>query len=275
MIGSNQPNVTKVMNKLEQQLGCTLFIRSNKGVSLTAEGQMLYDRVKIAFEQIRQAECELERDTSYESGVVSIGASSSAIHGALLDILCEYHVNHPNVRIRLSNYSTPQALQALKQGVVDFCVITSPADIPKGLTMTKIRRFSEILIAGEDYEVDDTSDMTIEKLSEMPIISLAEETATYEYYTKLFAEHDRQFNPDIQAGTSAQLILLIKNNLGIGFVPEFMAAASEKEGKIKRLKLADRLPYRYICLVEDQDKGISAAASTLKRQIKERNYNPQ
>ena len=34
---SNQPNITHFMNNLENQLGCRLFIRSNRGVTLTRE----------------------------------------------------------------------------------------------------------------------------------------------------------------------------------------------------------------------------------------------
>ena len=38
VLGSNQPNITHTMNKLEDQLHCVLFIRSNRGVTLTPDG---------------------------------------------------------------------------------------------------------------------------------------------------------------------------------------------------------------------------------------------
>ena len=38
VLGNNQPNITHTMNKLEDQLHCVLFIRSNRGVTLTPEG---------------------------------------------------------------------------------------------------------------------------------------------------------------------------------------------------------------------------------------------
>ena len=43
-LGNNQPNITRCMNNLEQDLGCKLFVRTNHGVSLTPEGQRLYSR---------------------------------------------------------------------------------------------------------------------------------------------------------------------------------------------------------------------------------------
>ena len=35
---NSQPNITRTMNNLETELGCKLFVRSNKGISLTTEG---------------------------------------------------------------------------------------------------------------------------------------------------------------------------------------------------------------------------------------------
>ena len=34
-LGNSQPNITRAMNCLEQQLGCSLFIRNNRGIQLT------------------------------------------------------------------------------------------------------------------------------------------------------------------------------------------------------------------------------------------------
>ena len=40
------------MKILEHELGCMLFIRTKKGVSLTPEGEALYDHVSLACEEI-------------------------------------------------------------------------------------------------------------------------------------------------------------------------------------------------------------------------------
>ena len=41
---NSQPNITRAVRKLEEELGCSLFIRSNRGVRLTVEGEKLYGR---------------------------------------------------------------------------------------------------------------------------------------------------------------------------------------------------------------------------------------
>ena len=75
LLDNNQPNITRVMNNLEDELGCKLFVRSNRGITLTPEGERLYEHVAVAYEQLKMGEEELRRDVSLESGMVTIAAS--------------------------------------------------------------------------------------------------------------------------------------------------------------------------------------------------------
>lgn len=268
MLGSNQPNVTKVMNKLEQQTGCTLFVRSNKGIALTAEGRRLYEHVRVAYGQLMIAEDELEKASGLENGIINIGASETALHGILLSVLRGFHEDHPNVRIHLSNYNTPQALQALRQNIVDFCVITAPPDIPKDCRAVNIMEYAEYLVASDDFVCNRKDDVfMLETLAEFSLIALEEGTGTYEHYNRVFAEHGCQFSPDIQVATSDLLLPLIENNLGIGFVPEFMIEGKGGGKRLTQLHLKEEMPARKICLVENRNKSLGIAAEALKKAI--------
>ena len=70
-LGSGQPNVTRAMNCLEQQTHCTLFIRTNRGVQLTPEGEMLFTHVEAAISQIQTAETELNAHSGLEHGSIN------------------------------------------------------------------------------------------------------------------------------------------------------------------------------------------------------------
>ena len=76
ILKNNQPNITRCMNNLESELGCKLFIRSHQGVTLTAEGEKVYERVAVAYEQLRTVEEELALERSLESGLITIAYSS-------------------------------------------------------------------------------------------------------------------------------------------------------------------------------------------------------
>ena len=53
ILGSNQPNITRAIKKLEAALGCKLFVRSNQGARLTPEGEKLYAHIALAFGHIQ------------------------------------------------------------------------------------------------------------------------------------------------------------------------------------------------------------------------------
>lgn len=78
VLHNNQPNITRCMNNLETELGCHLFVRSNRGVSLTPEGQKLFNHVAIAFEQLELGETELKRDQSLTSGLISSSCNNTS-----------------------------------------------------------------------------------------------------------------------------------------------------------------------------------------------------
>ena len=63
---NNQPNITRCMNIMESELGCTLFIRSHRGIKLTPEGEQLYAHVAIAIQQISSGNDELNRTKKSE-----------------------------------------------------------------------------------------------------------------------------------------------------------------------------------------------------------------
>ena len=78
-LGSSQPNVTRAMNCLEQQINSTLFVRNNRGIQLTPEGEKLYIRVTAAMTQLMAAEEELADSASLSHGSISIGASETCL----------------------------------------------------------------------------------------------------------------------------------------------------------------------------------------------------
>ena len=138
VLGNNQPNITHAMNRLESQLNCVLFIRSNRGVTLTPEGELLYSRIASAAVQIQDAEEELSASATLEHGAISISATETALNIYLSEKLRAFHTEYPGIRLRISNHSTPQAVQAVRNGEVDFAIITTPAEVENGLKMVEL-----------------------------------------------------------------------------------------------------------------------------------------
>ena len=257
VLGNNQPNITHSMNRLESQLNCVLFIRSNRGVTLTPEGELLYSRIASAAVQIQDAEEELSASATLEHGAISISATETALNIYLSEKLRAFHTEYPGIRLRISNHSTPQAV---KNGEVDFAVISTPAEIESGLKMVELKSFYEVLVGGKTFTALASQNLTLKELGNYPLISLSDESMTRSFYRQFFLEHDALLKPDTEAATTDQMLTLVKSELGLAFVPEPMAKDPLERGEIVQLHLQEIIPTRSICLVYDHHRPLNTAA---------------
>ena len=260
ILKNNQPNITRCMNNLESELGCKLFIRSHQGVTLTAEGEKVYERVAVAYEQLRTVEEELALERSLESGLITIGASETALRLMLLSRLEHFHTRYPHVRLRISNHSTPQAVQAVRNGEVDFAIVTTPAEVENGLKMVELMSFYEVLVGGKTFTALASQTLSLKELAGYPLICLNEESMTRSFYRQFFLEHDAVLKPDTEAATTDQMLTLVKSELGLAFMPEPMAAPLLASGELVQLHLQEIIPSRSICLVYDHHRPLNTAA---------------
>lgn len=266
-LANNQPNVTRMIKALEVNLGCTLFVRSHKGVVLTPEGEKLYAHVKIAVENIMVGEEELAHHKGLQKGIISIGASEVALRCLLLPILDKYRCMYPGVKFKISNYSTPQAISALQNGLADIAVVTTPLDSSDKIDIIKICEFQECAVCGEAYSHLTTKALSLSDLTAFPLICLNTETKTYSFYTKLFHQYNLEMRPDIEVATADQILPMVRNNLGIGFVPEDFLSETSENKEIYTLTLEQKIPSRFICLVKNKKLSLSIAAKELEKMI--------
>lgn len=267
-LGSNQPNVTRVMKLLEGQLNCRLFVREARGVSLTEEGERLYAHVEIAYRQLLNAQEEISRTDLQKGGTVEIGATETALHLLLLDALRNFKGEYPAVRIKIHNYTTPEAVKHLVNGKLDLAVITTPFEVPETVSRVKLMDFEEILAGGTQYA--DLSRRPVEpgEVKRHPWISLGRGSATYQLYKDFFISRKIDLEPDMEVATSDLMLPLIEYNLGIGFVPETLALPLVKEKKLVRIALSCPIPKRSIQMISDRGRAKSLAADTFYQYLK-------
>ncbi len=265
MLHGSQPNISRAIKLLEHDLGCLLFVRSNRGIALTPEGERLYSHIKIAVEQIQTAEEELKMLAGLHRGVVSVGASETALHLLLLPALKKFRQTHPEIRIRIRNHLTSQAIESVRQGLVDFAVVASPADIPDSLTATSLTDFQDILIGGNAFSSLSGQTHTLRDICGYPLVCLGESTMSHRFYDDFYRANGLTLRPEFEAATTDQILPMVKNNLGLGFLPEKLAQDALDTGDICRITLREPIPLRGIFLVENRERPLTIAAGALKK----------
>lgn len=267
-LGSNQPNITRIIKLLESQLNCRLFLREARGISLTEEGELLYSHVEVACRHLWNAQEEICRQDSRRCGTIEIGATETALHLFLLDVLHDFKLEYPAIRIKIHNHTTLETVKHLLSGNLDFAVITTPFKVPKTISCEKILDFKEILVGGTQYMELCKTPLELKEVKKYSWIGLGRGSATYHFYKDFFIEHGIDLEPDMEVATSDLMLPLIEYNLGIGFVPELLALPLLEEKKLVQIPLDCNIPKRSIQIISDKERGKSLAADTFYKYLK-------
>ena len=95
-----QPTLSRQMADLERQLGCPLFVRTNRATTLTADGMRLRQRAEEIMQLVEQTEDEMGTKREV-AGVVRIGAGETQAMRVLTDAFAELRRDHPRVTCQL------------------------------------------------------------------------------------------------------------------------------------------------------------------------------
>ena len=261
---NNQPNLTRAIKTLESELGCPLFIRNNRGMKLTPEGERLFEHIRIAFESIEAGEAEIIESRNLEKGTVFVAASEVALHCVLLPVLKQYRTLYPGIRLKISNHSTPQAVDAIKNGIADIAVVTTPTLPSAMIEEVTVRKFHEVAVRSAAFSELLGEKVGFAELLSYPMISLGTQTKSFELYSDFFAEEGLHYHPETEAATADQILPMVKADLGIGFIPrEFLQGV---EG-VFVIETEKPLPEREIRIVKRHEQTLSIAAKELERLI--------
>lgn len=134
-----QPNLSLQIRKIEEALGHALFIRTTRGVTLTAAGAFLAGRteeLQTRFDDMLQA---AQRIGKGEEGTLSVGFSGSAMYGPLPFVLDRFRRRYPKVRVQLREMYAPEQVPLLLDGTLDVGFIRD-GSANEGLRMTPLSR---------------------------------------------------------------------------------------------------------------------------------------
>lgn len=109
----SQSAVSQAIKNLEIKIGAQLFLRQNRNLRLTREGELLLTHIEQAYNFIKAAENKLEELRSLETGEIRIGASDTVCKYYLLPYLEEFSRNYPKVKIQFLNRTSPQIIEIL------------------------------------------------------------------------------------------------------------------------------------------------------------------
>lgn len=252
----SQPAISQSIKKLEDQLGGTLFLRSNKGMELTEEGKMFYEYVKGALELISNAEHEFTSFKDLSKGEIKIGCSATLTKLVLMDALRDFHIDYPNVNIIITNGLTSNLINDLKLGKLDLVIYNESNIKETNLNLERIKTLKQGFIYNPEFFKDDIN--TFEELNNIPLILQKEESNSRKLLDYIASENNVKLIPKMEV-VSQDLITEFSNaGLGIGFVIINLAKKNFKN--LKELSINKEIPNISVYLATNKYVSLTFAS---------------
>ena len=259
----SQPAVSQSLRQLEKSLGVSLFARASRGVKLTGEGQLLYSYVEKGYEQIEQGVEKVSRMQNLELGEIHIGASDMTLRFYLLPFLEVFHDRYPDVKVIVTNAPTPETLKLLREGKIDFGVVSTPFEADRDISAVPVREIEDVFVAGRRFISYKNKMLDFQELERLPMIFLEKNTSTRSYMDRYLAGNGVALQPEFELATSDMIVQFALRSLGVGCVVRDFAKEALDSGLLFELRFNKMIPKRSFCVVTSGRLPLSAAADRL------------
>lgn len=177
-----QQAVSKQIQNLEQELGTSLFIRTQAGVEPTEYAHMLEEKVREMLPELDDLVRSIrDRDTRV-SGVVALGVQCwQMAQGSNLryEVLEQFRQCYPQVRLTVENLSPGMCYKGVLDRRLDLCVAVQPRQV-KDLELTPLRRSEWYMLMARDHPLAGRKVLEVGDLSGQRVIIAGEEKTSRE-----------------------------------------------------------------------------------------------
>ena len=131
VLHTSQPNLSRQLNDLEEEVGRKLFERGSRRITLTEEGMFLYKRAKEIVELLERTETDLTLFNEVTSGDVYIGAAETHAMRLIGHAIQSLREVHPQIMYHFFSGSTVEVKEQLDKGLLDFAILVDQVDPQK------------------------------------------------------------------------------------------------------------------------------------------------
>ncbi len=263
----SQPAISQAIKKLENQLGGTLFLRSNKGMELTKEGEMFFDYVKGALELIGNAENEFSSFKKLDKGEIKIGVSATLTKIVLMNSIKRFHQDYPNIKINITNDLTKNLLIDLEKGKLDFVIYNEGEVNNSNIESVILREIKQGFIYNPNYYKD-----TVKKLEDLmncpliPLILQKKESNSRKFLDSFMLKNKLSLVASTEVVSQELVIDFTDAGLGIGF--SFIDFALKKYPNLKELDINKKIPSTKVFLSKNKHINLPFASKKFIEYLK-------
>jgi DNA-binding transcriptional LysR family regulator len=236
----SQPSVTVSIQKLEEELGITLFDRNQKQFTLTAEGQIYLQRVDDILTRLHDSILEMKDYRTLQQGSIRIGITPTVGAALFPYIFTKFQQAYPHVKMTVIEQGSLAVRNQLENGNLDVGILIL-SNMPPRLETACIMTGQILVCLPTNHSLEKQSTISFSKLSKERFILFKEDTYSRQLILEQCLKH--QFTPQIIFSSSQieTILGLVEQGAGISFLLDTIV---EKKLNILSRPLTDPLLIR-------------------------------
>ncbi len=215
-----QPNLSKHIAQMEEEIGVQLFVRTKRSVNLTEAGKMLFDELDGVPQQIENAFEQARALGRGENGRIAIGIlEGQELTAALLKKLEDFEIQYPHIEIILERAGFSRLRAGLATGCYDAIItmcfdITSTQEFNYNILLS---RGGGVIAINHKNPMSEKNNLSLSDLKDENFVVISPEESP-QGYSRFISECSRSgFTPKItrKLNSLESLMLCVEAGLGI------------------------------------------------------------
>jgi DNA-binding transcriptional LysR family regulator len=251
-----QPSLSHQIKMLEAELGEQLLERRGRRANLTEAGRIVLAQTEQILRCIEQIEQDLASLKGLHRGCIHIGASDTTCLYILPGVVQVFRSRFPGIEIHLTNRTSNEIVTLLKEGLIDFGIVTLPVSDPQ-VAVEPLMWLEDVAICRRDHPLATQNTVSPADLAHYPLLLLERGSTSRSLLDQRFAAAG--IAPEvIELGSIEVVKRYVAINLGISIVPKISVVGEVEAGLLQAIVLS-WLPPRGVGLVQRRNGYISAA----------------
>ena len=231
-----QPTVSAHIQNLENELETVLLNRSNKTITLTDSGKILYDHAIYILNNCKRAIYDIKEYSGKIEGLIDIACSSIPETYILPQFMKSFSSKYPDVKFSISHYDSQFAISEILNERVSFGLVGSKVNNPQ-IKYMNLLDDKLILITPANFEIEnDNGEIDIDELYNFNFIMRKEGSGTRDLIFKTLKKRNfatSKMNILAHVESNESIKEMVKLGLGVSFISKRSAIEYIKNGSLK------------------------------------------
>ncbi len=232
---------------MEDDLGVALLLRERRGVSATPAGRTLLHHARLVLRQMEHLHGELGDYGSGLRGHVRMLCNTSAISEHLPEVLSGFLASHAGISVDLQERSSVEIADALRNDICDLGMASDSAALD-GLEQHFFRRDPLCLVVPREHPLARRSSVSLADVADEAFVGLSEGSALHEHLAYHARQLGKRLNYRIRLRGLESICRVVGQGIGLGIVPQAVAARYGRSAGVRRIALSDAWAARNLVL---------------------------